>query len=94
MTTIPFQLPEFSKSKITKVNQYTAPYRKEGIRIEHEFVNSKHLIHNYGHGNSGITLAYGAAFIAIKSMMIKIDNNKATNVAVLGSGITAIMTSI
>ena len=52
------------------------------------------MIHNYGHGNSGITLAYGTAFIAIKAMMIKIDNNKATNVSVVGSGLSAIMTAV
>lgn len=39
-------------------------------------------------------LAYGSAFIAIKAMMIKIDNNKANNVAVIGNNIHAIMTSI
>jgi hypothetical protein len=39
-------------------------------------------------------LAYGAAFIAIKAIMIKIDNNKANNVALLGTGPSAIMTAI
>lgn len=39
-------------------------------------------------------LAYGSGFIAIKAMMIKIDNTKAYNVAVLGDNLNAIMTSI
>lgn len=39
-------------------------------------------------------LSYGSGFIAIKAMMIKIDNTKAYNVAVLGDNINAILTSI
>jgi heterodisulfide reductase subunit A-like polyferredoxin len=39
-------------------------------------------------------MAYGSAFIAIKAMMIKIDNNNAANVAVLGNNINGIMTAI
>jgi hypothetical protein len=41
-----------------------------------------------------VDLAYGSGFIAIKAMMIKIDNNRAHNVAVLGDNINAIITSI
>ena len=76
------------------MKQYSVPYRKEGIRIEHEFIDGKHLIHNYGHGSSGMCLAYGTAFLAIKAMMIKIDNTRAYDVAILGSGINAVMTGI
>ena len=39
-------------------------------------------------------MAYGSAFIAIKAMMIKIDNSNAANVAVLGDNINGIMTAI
>lgn len=64
------------------------------MRIEHETLKDKHLIHNYGQSLSAMDLAYGSAFIAIKAMMIKIDNNNASNVAVLGNNINAIMTCI
>ncbi len=57
-------------------------------------LQNKHLIHNYGQGQAEIELAYGSAFIAIKSMMIKIDNTRAHNIAILGNNINAIMTSI
>lgn len=64
------------------------------MRIEHEMINGKHVVHNYGQALSVVDLAYGSAFIAIKAMMIKIDNNKANNVAVIGNDINAIMTCI
>lgn len=43
---------------------------------------------------NGFDLAYGTAFVAIKAMMIKIDLNKAHDVAILGTGINAVMTAI
>ena len=94
MKTNKFELPELTKRKIKSVYSETIGRRRDGIRVEHEFVSGKHLIHNYGQGLSGMDLAYGSAFIAIKAMMIKIDNNKANNVAVIGNNIHAIMTSI
>lgn len=57
-------------------------------------VQGKHVIHNYGQGQSEIELCYGSAFIAIKSMMIKIDNNSAHNIAILGSNINSLITAI
>ena len=64
------------------------------MRVEHEMIQDKHVIHNYGQGQSEIDLAYGSGFIAIKAMMIKIDNTRAHNVAVIGDNINAIMTGI
>lgn len=57
-------------------------------------VSDKHLIHNYGQSLNEVDMAYGSAFIAIKAMMIKVDNKRAYNVAILGSDINAIMTGI
>ena len=57
-------------------------------------ISGKHVVHNYGQGMCNIDLAYGSGFIAIKAMMIKIDNNKASNIAVIGNDINAIMTCI
>ena len=94
MKTNKFQLPEFSKRKIKAIHTEQIAHRREGIRVEHETISGKHLIHNYGQGLCNVDLAYGSAFIAIKAMMIKIDNNKANNVAVIGNDINAIMTCI
>ncbi len=57
-------------------------------------MSGKHVIHNYGQSGNEIDMAYGSAFIAIKAMMIKVDMNRAYNVAILGNDIIAIMTGI
>lgn len=41
------------------------PYRATGIRLEREDSGDKCLIHNYGHGGSGLTLSWGCAEEAI-----------------------------
>lgn len=35
------------------------PFRPSGIRLEHE--RDTRIIHNYGHGGSGVTLSWGCA---------------------------------
>ena len=35
--------------------------RKNGLRLESETVDSKKVIHNYGHGGAGVTLSWGCA---------------------------------
>lgn len=37
------------------------PYRHHGPRVEAEIIQSKKIIHNYGHGGSGYTLGWGCA---------------------------------
>jgi D-amino-acid oxidase len=41
------------------------PYREGGVRLEAEEVGNKKVIHNYGHGGSGITLSWGSAKLAL-----------------------------
>jgi len=38
------------------------PYRRTGIRLEREqLADGRTVLHNYGHGGSGFTLAWGCA---------------------------------
>ena len=92
--TINFNMPEISKCTIKSIKSYVVPYRREGMKIVHENINGKHIIHNYGQGSSGVILAYGSAYIAIKALMIKVDINKSVDVAIIGGGINGIMTAI
>ncbi len=34
---------------------------RTSVRLEKEFIFDKPLIHNYGHGGSGVTLSWGCA---------------------------------
>ena len=53
--------------KIEKPNVLTErvglrPFRKSGVRLERDqLVDSRTVIHNYGHGGSGFTLSWGCA---------------------------------
>ncbi len=35
--------------------------KRTTIRLEHEHLGSRHIIHNYGHGGSGVSLSWGCA---------------------------------
>jgi glycine/D-amino acid oxidase-like deaminating enzyme len=42
------------------------PFRKSGVRVEKDNSFSKPVIHNYGHGGSGVTVSYGCAIDVVK----------------------------
>lgn len=88
--TLPKVLPEEVKNTYTHVR----PYRKGGLRLEHELINDKHIFHNYGQGGSEVCLAYGCSYISAKSIQVKVEPNKLMNVAILGSGIVGVMTAL
>ncbi len=54
-------------------------------------MGGKHIFHNYGHGGSGVTVAYGCAYILNKSFSVFHDPKKPKEAAVLGSGILGLM---
>lgn len=45
------------------------PYRPGGVRLERDPASSKILIHNYGHGGSGVTTSWGCAIDAVQLLM-------------------------
>lgn len=65
------------------------PYRDETFRLETETLGETFVVHNYGHGGSGITMSWGCArevsdYIAEYR---RIKENSDLDVAVLGAGI-------
>ncbi len=42
---------------------------REGIRLELEEIGGRTVIHNVGHGGSGLTLAWGCAGDVVKLIM-------------------------
>ncbi|MEO8713061.1 MAG: FAD-dependent oxidoreductase, partial [Parafilimonas sp.] len=50
--------PELKQQKVIGSWAGLRPYRNE-VRLEHEA--GTNIIHNYGHGGSGFTLAFGCA---------------------------------
>lgn len=50
--------------RLSRITVCTRPFRAEGPRIEVERVGDKRVVHNYGHGGSGWSLAWGSAAAA------------------------------
>lgn len=70
------------------------PYRKGGLRLEHEVIRGKHVFHNYGHGGAGISLGYGSGYITAKSINVYLGTPKLVDCAVLGCGVIGLFTAI
>lgn len=66
------------------------PCRISGIRIEKETIQNKCIIHNYGYGGSGLTLAFGGS-AEILRLLDPISQDK--KVAVLGGGVIGLATA-
>lgn len=57
--------PIFKNAEITEIKVGLRPARSE-IRLEAEQFGDKTVVHNYGHGGSGFTLAWGCASDVVK----------------------------
>ncbi|MEP5340752.1 MAG: FAD-dependent oxidoreductase [Algibacter sp.] len=63
------------------------PFRKETYRLEHERLNDKLIVHNYGHGGAGLTLSWGCAF-EVENLIYNNNNyTKNAEIAVIGCGV-------
>lgn len=72
------------------------PCRKGGVRLEIEPDEDKLVVHNYGHGGSGITLSWGSAEIAIElfeELLSRHPEWRFQRIAVIGSGVIGLTTA-
>ncbi|GAB5496146.1 MAG: hypothetical protein Phyf2KO_12260 [Phycisphaerales bacterium] len=65
------------------------PCRTGGLRLEIERVAGIDVVHNYGHGGCGVTLALGCAEAVLDSVRHKIGPDQG-RVAILGGGVTGL----
>ena len=65
------------------------PFRPSGFVVRGEKLDSKTVIHNYGHGGAGITLSWGTAHLALEEAA-KLETRTA---AVLGCGVVGLTTA-
>src|SRR6185503_13154201 len=59
------------------------PYRAQGFVVRAEALGDKRLVHNYGHGGSGITLSWGSSKLAAELGL----SGHGGPVAVIGAGV-------
>jgi glycine/D-amino acid oxidase-like deaminating enzyme len=65
------------------------PYRPSGFVVRREALGTKALVHNYGHGGSGITLSWGSSRLAVDLGL----PGHAGPVAVIGAGVMGLTTA-
>jgi glycine/D-amino acid oxidase-like deaminating enzyme len=65
------------------------PYRRSGFVVRAEQVGEKRLVHNYGHGGSGITMSWGTSKLATELGL----QGHSGPVAVIGSGVVGLSTA-
>jgi glycine/D-amino acid oxidase-like deaminating enzyme len=65
------------------------PYRSSGFVVRREQLGDKALVHNYGHGGSGITFSWGTSRLALDLGL----QGHSGPVAVLGAGVMGLTTA-
>lgn len=83
--------PHISQQNVMGTNVGIRPYRKTGVRLEAEKIRDKLIIHNYGYGGAGMTLAFGGAHEVLE--ILEKQKNSSKVVAVLGGGVVGLVTA-
>lgn len=82
--------PNLSDDQIIGYSMGIRPCRTSGVRLEVEHVNNKVIIHNYGHGGSGITLSWGCAQRVVELLEQELTKTRSVTdqpTAIVGAGI-------
>ncbi|MEO1082224.1 MAG: FAD-dependent oxidoreductase [Pseudomonadota bacterium] len=85
----PFVAPRISEDRVVRVIVGHRPFRRSGFVVRRERMDSKEVIHNYGHGGGGITLAWGSSALAVHQA----QGLPVGEAAVLGAGIMGLTTA-
>jgi len=77
------------ESRVIRTIAGLRPYRRTGFVVRTEQLGEKRLVHNYGHGGSGITMSWGTSKLAIDLGL----QGHSGPVAVIGSGVVGLSTA-
>lgn len=81
--------PRIARDLVTRTVAGTRPFRPAGFRVELEDVAGRTILHHYGHGGSGLTLAPGTAAMAARLA----TTTPHRTAAVIGGGAVGLMTA-
>ena len=76
--------------RLSRITVCLRPFRAQGPRIEVETIGEKRIVHTYGHGGSGWSLAWGSA-AAARDLVLE---NGLRPVAVIGCGAIGLTTAL
>ncbi len=80
---------EASWERVIRTTVGLRPYRPSGFVLRTERMGDKTLIHNYGHGGSGMSLSWGTGQIAAEMALA----HTARRAAVVGCGVVGLTTA-
>nr|MBA3891771.1 FAD-dependent oxidoreductase [Gemmatimonadaceae bacterium] len=81
--------PKIDRAFVTRTVAGLRPFRPAGFRVELEYIRDRAIVHNYGHGGSGLTLAPGTA--AFAADLARTTGHR--QAAVIGAGAVGLMTA-
>jgi glycine/D-amino acid oxidase-like deaminating enzyme len=79
----PFAAPRVSMDDVIRVVVGHRPYRPAGFVVKSEKMDTRTIVHNYGHGGGGLSLGWGSSALAVRETLGMTPGD----VAVIGSGI-------
>lgn len=90
-TTMTKPAPRLTDDQILRTVCGLRPCRHGGLRIETESLGSKQVVHHYGHGGCGVTIAFGTTPIVMD--LINAETDQLEPVAILGAGVVGLVTA-
>lgn len=81
--------PRIERALVTRTVAGLRPFRPAGFRVDLERIDGRDIVHNYGHGGSGVTLAPGTAALAAELAR----STPHREAAVIGAGAVGLMTA-
>ena len=85
----PFVAPRISTDRTVRAIAGLRPFRAPGFVVKREAFDAKQVIHNYGHGGGGISLAWGSSALAVQQSR----GLPVGEAAVIGMGIMGLTTA-
>ena len=87
----PTRLPlvRVSPDRVIRTTVGLRPFRPAGFRVVEERLDEKTVIHNYGHGGAGISLAWGTGLLAAELAAA----HPSRQAAVIGAGVVGLATA-
>ncbi len=89
LSKLPFARPDMTMENIVDIKVGLRPFRAAGFVVRGERVGEKLIIHNYGHGGSGVTFSWGSSTLAVRELP-ETDDRRA---AVIGCGVMGLTTA-